>query len=136
MGKVTYYINIIFIKGYNYFGQIGDGSATTRATPVAVTMSGVLSGVTIVAVDGGQTQTVALSNNGLLYAWGGGGKLGDGTTGTDRYNPVAVNNTALSGYNITSIDVGNGHTLALSSSGQIFAFVMNLFLFTNVSGSQ
>src|SRR5258708_1933820 len=72
--------------GVNSQGQLGDGTQTTRLTPVAVTG---LSGVTAVA--GGFEHSLALLADGTVMAWGHNffGQLGDGTT-TNRLTPVAV----------------------------------------------
>ncbi len=51
--------------GSNSFGQLGDGTTTTRKTPVQV--SG-LTGVTDIA--GGYFHTIALKNDGTVRTWG------------------------------------------------------------------
>jgi alpha-tubulin suppressor-like RCC1 family protein len=73
--------------GYNHYGQIGDGTTTTRITPVAV--SGLSSGV--VALAAGSYHNCALKGGGGLWCWGRNyfGQLGDRTT-TDRATPVSV----------------------------------------------
>ena len=64
--------------GYNDYGQLGDGSATHRNTPVAV--QGLGSGVTALAA--GAYHTCALTTAGAAQCWGnnGYGQLGDGST--------------------------------------------------------
>src|SRR5262249_32650965 len=62
--------------GYNYYGQLGDGTNTNRSTPVAVSwLSHVLQ---IVA---GTYHTCALIDDGTVKCWGSNsaGQLGDGT---------------------------------------------------------
>ena len=73
--------------GYNYNGQVGDGTTMQRITPVAV--SGLASGVSAIA--SGRFHTCALTTAGGLKCWGenNSGELGDGTV-TNRATPVAV----------------------------------------------
>ena len=65
--------------GYNYFGQLGDGSTDDALTPVAVEMS---SGVSFTQVDGGFEFSLGLDAVGDAWAWGRNdyGQLGDGST--------------------------------------------------------
>ncbi|MFF3456327.1 RCC1 domain-containing protein, partial [Streptomyces sp. NPDC002730] len=72
--------------GWNFFGQLGDGTTTDHLLPVTVVG---LSQVT--AVEGGDNHSVALVRDGTVRTWGrnDNGQLGDGTT-TDRYRPIKV----------------------------------------------
>jgi alpha-tubulin suppressor-like RCC1 family protein len=62
--------------GYNYFGEIGDGSTVERDAPVDVKNLSQVS-----SVSGGAYDTCAIVN-GAVYCWGrnGIGQLGNGTT--------------------------------------------------------
>lgn len=83
----------VWCWGYNMTGQLGDGTTTTRLTPVAV--SGLSSGVTAVAAGALSFLTCALTSVGGVWCWGknSAGELGDGTS-TDRHTPVAVSGLA------------------------------------------
>ena len=106
--------------GSNYFGQLGDGTTTDRATPVVV------SGLTDVkAVAAGETFSLALLNNGSVVAWGKNdwGQLGDGTS-TDHLTPAPVSGLTSG---VTAIAAGGSHALALKSNGSVVAWGSNHF---------
>ena len=118
----------VFAWGDNTFGQLGDGTTHYRTTPVAVNMSGALSGKTVIAIATGGVNTVALTADGRLFAWGSNvyGQLGDGTTIHHRATPVAViMSGALLGKTVTAIAAGRYHALALTSGGKLFAWGAN-----------
>ena len=73
--------------GFNDFGQLGDGTRTTRSSPVAV--SGLSTGVVKIAT--GFWHSCAVLSNGTARCWGRNswGNLGNGTS-TDSNTPVQV----------------------------------------------
>lgn len=81
----------VWTWGYNYYGQIGDGTTTDRLTPAQV--SGLMD---VKAIAAGDSHTVAVKEDGTVWAWGYNynGQLGDGTT-TDKLTPVQVNGLVL-----------------------------------------
>ena len=99
--------------GANGFGQLGDGTQTSRYTPMPV--SGLESGVAAVVTRG--LHTCALTSGGAAVCWGfnSSGQLGDGTT-TTRLVPTPV--TGLSS-GVTAIASGVEHTCALTEAGGV-----------------
>jgi len=106
----------VWTWGRNQTGQLGDGSQTSRNLPVQV--SG-LAGVTKVAAGGGQggAHTLALKNDGTVWAWGynGAGALGDGTF-MPRTTPVQTLNLS----NVIAIAAGRDHSVALRNDGTVW----------------
>ena len=114
----------IYAWGYNYNGQLGNGDTTDSNTPVKVDTSGVLAGKTISQISAGGAHSLALDSEGQIYAWGSNiyGQLGNGDT-TSSNTPVKVDTSGvLAGKTITQISAGSGHSLALDSEGQIYAW--------------
>ena len=104
----------VWAWGENSYGQLGDGTTTSRTT--AIQIPG-LSEIVQVSVGGGHS--VALKNDGTVWTWGynGSGQLGDGTT-TNRRSPVQVPNLT----DVIAIAAGSGYTVALKSDGTVWAW--------------
>ncbi len=104
--------------GSNYNGQLGNGSTIDSSFPVLV--SG-LGGVTITAIaaGAGADHSVALGQDGTVYAWGdnAGGELGNGTI-TGSRTPKVVRGLGPA----TAIAAGYAHTLALLADGTVRAW--------------
>ncbi len=95
--------------GYNFYGQLGDGTNTNRNTPVQV--SG-LTGGAIIAT--GDAHSLAFKSDGNIKTWGYNfyGQLGDGTN-TNRTTPVQATNIT----GVLTIGAGNYHSLAVKADG-------------------
>ena len=121
--------NTLAAWGNNSSGQLGNGGTTTSNVPVAVTMTGALSGKRVINVTAGYSHSLALCSDGTLAAWGNNtsGQLGNGGTTTSNV-PVAVTMTgALAGKTVVAVAAGNYHSLALCSDGTLAAWGSNSY---------
>ncbi|MCX8013632.1 MAG: InlB B-repeat-containing protein, partial [Rectinema sp.] len=99
----------LWATGYNFYGQLGDGSTSNRYSPVQI-MSNVK------AVAAGDWHTMILKRDGTLWATGynGYGQLGDGGT-TTHYSPVQIMS------DVKAVAAGNWHTMMLKRDGTLWA---------------
>jgi alpha-tubulin suppressor-like RCC1 family protein len=99
----------VYCWGWNYSGQIGDGTVETRTHPTLV-----LGGLLFRQVSAGEEHTCALTTGYRAYCWGrnGLGAAGDGTTIERRLTPVAV----ASSLAFRQISAGGRSTCALTNS--------------------
>jgi alpha-tubulin suppressor-like RCC1 family protein len=107
--------------GYNFDGQLGDGSQNDRFRPVPIT-----SLTNIAAVSTGVYHSAVLTADGQVFTFGNNSNfrsLGVGDSITSSLVPIQV--TGLPA--ITAITAGFYHTLALTADGHVFAWGSNLY---------
>ena len=104
--------------GSGLLGELGTGSTTSAASPTAVKLP---AGTVVTQLAAGASHALALTSTGAVYAWGSGtdGQLGDGSTGT-RSTPTPVDLPA--GTVVTRVAAGGDHSLALTSTGLLYAW--------------
>lgn len=106
--------------GINNLGQLGNGTAISRAVPTAVQLPEKLKGKLITHMSvGGNTACVVVE--GEAYCWGNNSSGQLGVSGVSySMVPIAVDTSgALKSLKISSIDVGETHTCAIASSKAI-----------------
>jgi alpha-tubulin suppressor-like RCC1 family protein len=106
--------------GDNRDGELGNGSISDFSpTPAPVSLP---PGVRIRSVSGGCSFSLAVSTTGQLWSWGtnSSGELGNGTTGGPLATPALVRLPA--GVRIRSAAGGFDHALAVSTTGQVYAW--------------
>ena len=119
----------VWIWGRNAEGQLGDGTETNRNTPVQVKSadgSDHIAGVKDIAA--GQYHTLALTNDGEVWAWGynTSGQLGDGTN-TNKNMPVQVKGTGSEEHltDVKEIAAGRDFSLVLKNGGTVWTWGKN-----------
>ena len=101
--------------GYNFFGQLGDGTTTNRSTPTFV-LESANGGVTAVTAHGSHTCALTTAGNVLCWARNNFGQLGDGTT-SDCSRPMPV--AGLGSGGVAALEAGGAHTCALTTAGDV-----------------
>jgi len=93
-----------------YGSALGDGTASARSTPVRVAS---LSNAVLVST--GESNALALTQDGSLWAWGHNvyGQLGDGTS-TDQAVPEMIG-TSFNGANVLSMTVARNTSLVTTN---------------------
>jgi len=99
--------------GWNYYGQLGDGTTTDRPSPVQIATN-------VASVSTGEYYTMFVKNDGTLWGMGSNwlGQLGDGTT-TDRQSPVQI------ATNVASVSAGGRHTMFVKNDDTLWGMGSN-----------
>ena len=126
--------------GNNSCGQLGDGTRTSRTTPVMVkepdpkTSADVPADLAYVQVSAGYEHSLAVGSDGYAYAWGDNyrGQLGNNTRGNSSNAPVRVRDPASPtdtsiGLKAVQVSTGTYHSLAVSPNGYTYACGYNGF---------
>jgi alpha-tubulin suppressor-like RCC1 family protein len=108
---------VAYCWGLNDSGQLGDGTTSSRLTPVAV------AGPRFATIAAGHWDTCGLTAAGAAYCWGGNraGQLGDGTM-TDRTSPTVVSMSNVPAGKFVSIQPTWTHTCALTADGKAYCW--------------
>lgn len=116
----------VYAWGRNHSGQLGDGTTDNRSLPHPVTIPS-SAGATVKQIGVGGDFSVALMSDGTVWSWGSNsqGLLGTGVTGVRESSPVQA--VFPAGVEIVEISIGQVSSLALDTSGTIWAWGHNIF---------
>jgi alpha-tubulin suppressor-like RCC1 family protein len=121
--------NTLWTWGYNYNYVLGDGTSTSRASPVQTLIGG--TNWKQVSV-GGTGFMSAVKTDGTLWTWGFNnyGQLGNGLVDTgglwqnDASSPIQ---TIAGGTNWKQVTCGAGHVAAVKTDGSLWLWGFNLY---------
>jgi alpha-tubulin suppressor-like RCC1 family protein len=110
----------LYAWGFNAFGQLGVGSNSTVLGPTLVRFP---AGVTAwTAIAAGTNHSLALANDGNIYAWGQGfgGVLGNGASTNSPVPQRVIRPVEVTAW--LKIAAGANHNLALGNNGKLYAW--------------
>jgi len=107
----------VWMWGWDYFGQLGNGTQCAEMSGpscMGTTPAKVPGFINVKAIASRGYHTVALKNDGTVWAWGynANGRVGDGTT-QDQHRPAQVGGLG-----------GHGGVTAISSGGDVMVALM------------
>lgn len=115
--------NRAYCWGYNQNGYLGDGTTTASSSPVAVSISGVLSGINLSSIYTTTQRACVISDAGKSYCWGvNNGVFGDGGF-SNSSSPVATDMTGvLNNKAIQSLSINADNACALTTDGLAYCW--------------
>ncbi len=109
----------LWATGSNGVGQLGDGTNINKSSLVQITNS---DNTKFTKISAGLTHSLAIDENGTLWAWGHNskGELGNGTT-TNSNTPIKI----MEGTKFIEISAGNESSFAIDETGKLYAWGSN-----------
>jgi len=114
-GDHTMYVKTdgtLWAMGYNFFGQLGDGTKTHRSSAVQVATG-------VASVAAGRVHTMYVETDGTLWAMGykGNGQLGDGKNANLEFRSTPVRVAT----GVAGLAAGGDHTMYVKTDGTLWA---------------
>merc|ERR1739848_975246 len=108
----------VYSWGSGKFGKLGLGDEDMRTLPTVV--SGELAGRCVVQVSAGEFHTACVTDEGLVYSWGGNqyGKLGLGDEDM-RMLPTVVGGE-LAGRCVVQVSASQAHTACITNDDKVY----------------
>ena len=116
----------IYAWGSGSGGRLGNGSSADSSTLVQVTLPfGAPSSYAFTAISAGGSHSLAIGEDGLVYAWGVGadGQLGDGSNSNrDVPGSATVPVGTPVTFDFTAISAGGDYSLAIGEDGKAYSW--------------
>ena len=105
----------LYMWGYNYYGQLGNGTTTSSYVPIKIMDN-------VASVSLGEYHSAAITTDGSLYVWGDNyyGQLGNGTT-IDSVVPIKVMDS------VASVSLGYDYSAAITTDGTLYLWGVNYY---------
>jgi alpha-tubulin suppressor-like RCC1 family protein len=120
------YDGTLWSWGYNFVGELGDGTTNDAAIPVQVGLNSVPPLTNVTKLGGRTYFSLAVKSDGSIWGWGmnGSGQMGNGTTGANVLTPVMVSNSQPSGAvnNPWQVSCGYTYGAALLTNGLVWTW--------------
>lgn len=123
----------LYAWGYNYYGQLGDGTTNIANSPINIS-SGVAGSaitgkkITQISASSSGSFTVVSDSAGNVYAWGtnSSGQLGDASSGSNQSTPInissGVSGSEITGVAIKQVSVDNQFSTAIDIEGNLYTW--------------
>ncbi|RHO96656.1 hypothetical protein DW004_14535, partial [Firmicutes bacterium AF36-3BH] len=116
----------VWTWGYNYHGQLGNGTTANSSLPVKVKIGGGSVDLTgVVSIAAGYYNSFAVRKDGTVWSWGynnyGSLGLGDGTSRTTAQQVLGGASGSQYLTDIVEVKAATMHTLALKANGTVYA---------------
>ncbi|XP_043284859.1 RCC1 and BTB domain-containing protein 1-like isoform X3 [Venturia canescens] len=110
----------IYSWGHNGFCELGNGSSNQVSTPAKIETN--LADKVVVEIACGSHHSLALTNEGEVYAWGqnSSGQVGSGIS-TNQNTPRKVN-SSLAGKKVVNIACGQSSSMAVTNYGEVYGW--------------
>lgn len=116
----------VYTWGHNGYSQLGSGNTNQGLIPSLVSSISGLQAKKIIQVACGSHHSLALTDDGEVYAWGYNncGQIGLGNTNNQTL-PRKINSVTIGSKKISVIACGQTSSMALSDAGELFAWGYN-----------
>ena len=119
----------VFVWGRNQMGQLGNGTINDTQTPIEITSQFDLDQEELITdLIFGTYHSMALTNDGRLFSWGGNayGQLGDGTNNLMvEPTDITLNLQLVSGETIQKVSLGDYFSVLLTNQGKLLTWGSN-----------